>query len=240
MVVSDATIVFSFIALGLITLAMVLGSYPFIMTASISSKVENHYIPHVNGQTFTYILCWTIHLLSFSIAFLCFTIGIMASHLKEKRRIEYAFKLQRLVLYSTVFIASAFLMILIFSIIYFNVIHSKLHMCEKEEQTSATCKRICTSPHSEGYSLIYCSRFAKDIEDDDPLLNMFLINLLGMCCLSIFMFNLKRLFKIYRHKLELYQILLVEFIPDKQSEMANQYQPNMEIVPEIEDEDTST
>lgn len=69
---------------------------------------------------------------------------------------------------------------------------------------------------------------------------MILICMIGMCALTIFMFNLKRLFRIYRHKLELYQILLVEFIPDKQSEVANQYQPNMEIVPENEDEDTTS
>lgn len=57
-----------------------------------------------------------------------------------------------------------------------------------------------------------------------------------MSLVSTFALFLRQLFRRYRHKLELYQILLVEFIPDKISELAVKNQPNMELIPEDEDE----
>ena len=241
MMVSNAVIVLSTIALGFITLSAGLGTYPFIMTPSISKSIEYHYIP--DSKNSTIVISWIIHLLSFSIALICLKIGIMARSLKEKRRIEYAFKLQKLVMYSTIFINSAILMILMFSIIYFNVVHSTLHSCEKnynDKNLIDLCRSVCKSPMTGSSSKSYCSKFALEIVDDDPLMNMIVTCIIGMCGLTIFTICLKRMFRIFRHKLELYQILLVEFIPDKQSEMANQYQPNMDIVPENEDEDTSS
>ena len=44
--------------------------------------------------------------------------------------------------------------------------------------------------------------------------------LVTVCLLSYLMYYLKNIFKTYRHKLEIYQVLLVEFIPDKVSELA--------------------
>jgi hypothetical protein len=60
--------------------------------------------------------------------------------------------------------------------------------------------------------------------------------LLGMLALTSFAMYLRKLFRLYRHKLELYQILLVEFMPDKISELAVVHQPKMELIPEDDDE----
>ena len=69
MMVSNAVIVLSTIALGFITLSAGLGTYPFIMTPSISKSIEYHYIP--DSKNSTIVISWIIHLLSFSIALIC-------------------------------------------------------------------------------------------------------------------------------------------------------------------------
>ena len=57
-----------------------------------------------------------------------------------------------------------------------------------------------------------------------------------MFLLSSFALFLRKLFKLYRYKLELYQILLCDFIPDKMSELAVEHQPKMELIPEDDEE----
>lgn len=53
---------------------------------------------------------------------------------------------------------------------------------------------------------------------------------------SCYYYFLRKLFKIYRYKLELYQILLVQFIPDKVSELAMIHQPELELIMEDDEE----
>lgn len=69
-----------------------------------------------------------------------------------------------------------------------------------------------------------------------------LICVFGIICLSLIMIYIRRLFKQYRYKLELYQHLLLKFIPDKLSEVAVQNRPDFPTIPEDEEEydDTSS
>ena len=66
--------------------------------------------------------------------------------------------------------------------------------------------------------------------------------MLSIVALSLIMIYVRRLFKQYRHKLELYQHLLLKFIPDKLSEVAVQNRPDFPTIPEDEEEydDTSS
>ena len=56
--------------------------------------------------------------------------------------------------------------------------------------------------------------------------------LIAMIVLSAFAMLLRNIFRSYRHKLELYQHLLVEFIPDDLVEVAVKYQPEDPIIVE--------
>ena len=61
-------------------------------------------------------------------------------------------------------------------------------------------------------------------------MNLVLTVLLLMLLLTGFAFLLRNIFRSYRHKLELYQHLLVDFMPDNLVEVAVKYQPEDPVI----------
>ena len=69
------------------------------------------------------------------------------------------------------------------------------------------------------------------------MIGLSIICLLRMIGWTIVAFILRRLFRTYRYKLELYQHLLVDFIPDRSGEkFIDNLPPNLSILPEENEE----
>jgi hypothetical protein len=65
---------------------------------------------------------------------------------------------------------------------------------------------------------------------NNPVIIMAITSIILMIILTSLGWFLSRWFRSYRYKLELYQHLLVDFIPDKISEVAVKYQPSLDII----------
>jgi hypothetical protein len=73
-----------------------------------------------------------------------------------------------------------------------------------------------------------------------PSVNLVVTMLLAMILLTGFALLLRNIFRSYRHKLELYQHLLVDFMPDNLVEVAVRYQPEDPIILEESNYDESS
>jgi hypothetical protein len=73
-----------------------------------------------------------------------------------------------------------------------------------------------------------------------PSVNLFVTMLLAMILLTGFALLLRNIFRSYRHKLELYQHLLVDFMPDNLVEVAVRYQPEDPVILEESNYDESS
>lgn len=126
-IVSDFIIVCSFILLCFMLLSIGLNSYPFIMTYSISQTNARRFFPVTTNYTVLY--CWIIHFLSILIALTCFSVGIMGRMLKQKRRIEFAFKSQKFSIINAAVFNICFVLILIFGNFYIDEVEVSLKDC---------------------------------------------------------------------------------------------------------------
>jgi len=73
-----------------------------------------------------------------------------------------------------------------------------------------------------------------------PSVNLVVTMLLAMILLTGFALLLRNIFRSYRHKLELYQHLLVDFMPDNLVEVAVRYQPEDPVILEESNYDESS
>jgi ABC-type maltose transport system permease subunit len=93
------------------------------------------------------------------------------------------------------------------------------------------CNVICVEGNSNVASAIMCDKYHTRLKNaNNPVVILAITSVIMMIILTSIGWFLSRWFKIYRHKLELYQHLLVDFIPDKISEVAVKYQPSLEII----------
>lgn len=73
-----------------------------------------------------------------------------------------------------------------------------------------------------------------------PSVNLVVTMLLAMVLLTGFALLLRNIFRSYRHNLELYQHLLVDFMPDNLVEVAVKYQPEDPVIMEESNYDESS
>jgi hypothetical protein len=92
-IVSDFILAISFIVFVFIALSMALGSYPFVLTLAIQKRNVRRYFPE---SIASYIYTWVLHILSVCLIATTFALGYMGRMLKKRRRIDFAFKLQKL------------------------------------------------------------------------------------------------------------------------------------------------
>jgi hypothetical protein len=126
-IVSDFIIACSTILAGFIGLSMALNTYPFMLTWSINAQIDLRYSPITANKTMMY--SWIIHILSLVIAGTCLGIGVMARLLRQKRRIEFAFKLQRFVVISIGILDGAFGLILVVGTMYIVLVGDTINKC---------------------------------------------------------------------------------------------------------------
>ena len=81
---------------------------------------------------------------------------------------------------------------------------------------------------------LFCKQYYQQIRDVaiSPKLLIILTMIFLMLFLTGLSLLLRNIFRSYRHKLELYQTLLVDFIPDNLVEVAVKYQPEDPIIME--------
>ena len=102
------------------------------------------------------------------------------------------------------------------------------------------CKIICLDGAKDP-SAIQCEFFKTKLNKaNNPIVTLAITSVVGMIFLTCLGWFLSRVFKNYRYKLELYQHLLVEFIPDKISEVAVKYQPSLDIIEDVTLEDSES
>lgn len=103
------------------------------------------------------------------------------------------------------------------------------------------CETICIEAATGKSSAIQCEKYITRIKRaNNPIVTLAITSVAGMILLTCLGWYLSRIFKNYRYKLELYQHLLVEFIPDKMSEVAVKYQPSLDIIEDVDSDDYET
>ena len=96
------------------------------------------------------------------------------------------------------------------------------------------CEEVCIEATTGQSSAIQCEKYMIKLDRaNNPIVILAITSVAGMILLTCIGWFLSRIFKNYRHKLELYQHLLVEFIPDKISELAVKYQPSLDIIEDV-------
>jgi hypothetical protein len=118
-----------------------------------------------------------------------------------------------------------------------------LTLCSTEDsfelpENNQMCKVVCIEAATGTSSAIQCEKYMIRLNRaNNPIVILAVTAVAGMILLTCLGWFLSRVFKNYRYKLELYQHLLVEFIPDKMSEVAVKYQPSLDIIEDVTSED---
>jgi hypothetical protein len=210
-IISDFIVVISFILLGFVCLSMGLNSYPFIMSTAIQSRNSRRYFP---TSLWTGALCWILHILSFFLVLTCFALGYMGRMLQKKRRIDFAFKLQKLTYVAIAVFNVSCIMILSFGSLLLSNVKYWIETCAETEKSDPkwdTCKNICLNPNPSstiGSDKKFCVSHRNRLEiADKPISSqvMLVITILfAMLILTTLGFLMRNIFRSYRHKLELY------------------------------------
>lgn len=125
---------------------------------------------------------------------------------------------------------------MVFGNLLFQTVTSSLIKCSTEESYELPinvkmCKVICQEASTMTSSAIQCDKYRMRLERaNNPVIIMAITSIILMIILTSLGWFLSRWFRSYRYKLELYQHLLVDFIPDKISEVAVKYQPSLDII----------
>jgi hypothetical protein len=75
------------------------------------------------------VYCWIVHLLSLLLAATVFALGYMGRMLKQRRRIDFAFKLQKMTYICLGVINAASILIIIFGNLYVSDVKTWLKEC---------------------------------------------------------------------------------------------------------------
>ena len=145
-IVSDFIMVISFITLGFILISMALNSYPFIISTVINQSNARRFFPTKENSSNTY--CWLLHILSLITVLMCLSFGVMGKLLQQKRRIDYAIKLERISIVSIFIFNICFILIMVFGNLLFQTVNDSLLECSTEEsfekpKNIKMCNVIC-------------------------------------------------------------------------------------------------
>ena len=97
-IVSSVVIAGSIILLAFVTSSMAVMSYPFLMTAAVNKKTESRFLPNNENKSVLYISI--INALSILVALSIGAMGIGLRRLRKKREIDFAIKVERLIMVS--------------------------------------------------------------------------------------------------------------------------------------------
>jgi hypothetical protein len=97
-IVSSVVIAGSIILLLFVTFSMAVMSYPFLMTAAVNKKTESRFLPNNENKSVLYISI--INALSILVALSIGAMGIGLRRLRKKREIDFAIKVERLIMVS--------------------------------------------------------------------------------------------------------------------------------------------
>jgi hypothetical protein len=125
-IVSDFIMVISFIVVVFIVLSMCLDSYPFILSTVIQNRNARRSFPI---STASYVYCWVLHLISLALISTVFALGYMGRMLKYRRRIDFAFKLQKLTYICLAVFITGCLLVLIFGQLHLSEVLYWLKEC---------------------------------------------------------------------------------------------------------------
>ena len=168
---------------------------------------------------------------------MCLALGVGARLLRKKRRIEYSYKLERFVILGLIVVECLLLFIYIMGKLYIDNIYKGIRSCYDAYYPNIdSCMVLCQNPDTKQPSPLKCRLYQKNLENANPELMLGLTCVLAMFGLAVVFLYLRKLFRTYRHKLELYQHLLLKFFPDKLSEVAVQNRPEFPTIPEDEEE----
>ena len=147
-IVSNFIMVIAFIMFVFIALSMSLNSYPFILSTVIEARNSRRYFPI---SIASYVYCWVLHLLSFGQVLTFFALGYMGRLLKQRRRIDFALKLQKLTYVCMGIFNLCCLLVLIFGQLLLSDVKNHLLYCSKQspenkEAWNSHCKDYCINP----------------------------------------------------------------------------------------------
>ena len=241
-IVSNFIVLCSCIFLAFIVSSMALRSYPFLMTPAVSKKTENRFHPISGNNTLLY--SWLIHFLSLVILGIMLTIGIFLSRLRQKRQINFALFIEKLIFSCIVVINVSLIGVCVIgNIFYIKAIDDSIKTCVEDYYNplnSELCKQVCMNSDTLQPSPSRCRTYQSQMSYADPEQTLLGTCIIGALSLSVSLFLLRKIVREYRHKIELYQILLVEFIPDKLSGIALDYRPRDTEIKEVDEEYEAT
>lgn len=128
-IISNFIMVIAFIIFVFIALSMALNSYPFILSLVIETRNSRRYFPI---SIASYVYSWVLHVLSIGLVLTFFALGYMGRLLKQRRRIDFALKLQKLTYVCMGIFNLSCILILILGELLLSDVESKLLTCKKD------------------------------------------------------------------------------------------------------------